>query len=132
MRFLLVDDSSKIRNRMASYIFSLDPAVQCVEASSELEALQLLQAMEFICIVLDLELLEGSGLKVLEYVRSSRISTEVLMFSNCNTEQHRRASRKAGASAFYDKTCDLEVALQHIARIVKGEIRQEPSKPTAI
>lgn len=65
-------------------------------------------------ILLDIQLVNGSGLEVLRAVRSSHPGTKVLVFTNYAEDVYRKRCLEAGAHAFYDKKSDLQILRQNL------------------
>lgn len=63
-------------------------------------------------VVLDIQLVNGSGLEVLRAVGANHPDTKVLVFTNYAEDVYRRRCLEAGAHAFYDKKSDLQALRQ--------------------
>lgn len=80
-------------------------------------------------VLLDIQLVDGSGLDVLREVRANHQRTKVLMFTNHAEEVYRKRCLRAGAHGFYDKKSDLQALRQDLHRL--AELRRESgSEPT--
>ncbi len=118
MQLLVIDDSSLVRERLASLLGSI-PGVQGVLlASSGAQALELLQAdmqRALRLVVLDIDLPGPNGLHILQRIKALRQDLRVAMFTQYADSQHRARSLEGGADHFFDKSSDLE-HLEHTVR----------------
>jgi DNA-binding NarL/FixJ family response regulator len=63
-------------------------------------------------VLLDIQLLNGSGLEVLRAVSAEHPSVKVVVFTNFAEDVYRKRCLEAGAYAFYDKKSDLPALRQ--------------------
>ncbi|HEY9103033.1 response regulator transcription factor [Chitinimonas sp.] len=106
-RIYLVDDSPAIRERLVEMIAAI-PATEVVGMAETAEqAVSDILRQQPDCVVLDLRLLEGSGLDVLRRVHPDAPDIIFAVLTNHADSQYRRLCLAAGASYFYDKSTDV-------------------------
>jgi two-component system, OmpR family, response regulator len=106
LRVFVVEDSKVIREHLIETISSL-PNVKVVGyADAEAEAISALQRTPCDVVVLDLQLREGHGFKVLDSLRApaDRPHMTIIVLSNFNSAPYRRRSIEMGADYFFDKS----------------------------
>lgn len=103
----LVEDSAAIRTRIASLVGSITAVKVIGEAESVAGAIDGIGRTRPDAVVLDLQIIGGSGLEVLRAVRRERPDLRVVVMTNFATDQHRRAAFDAGAASFLDKSTDF-------------------------
>jgi two-component system chemotaxis response regulator CheY len=101
---LIVDDSPTIR-RMVRAALGVVDAATFVEASSGLEAIELLALHDIHLMVLDLNMPDMHGLEVLGFVRAQKkfAPLPILVLTTRGDEPSRSAAVTAGATAFMTK-----------------------------
>jgi DNA-binding NarL/FixJ family response regulator len=105
LRVLLIEDSPLIRERLFESL--VDPGrIEIVgEADTEEAAVQLLNAIQWDALVLDLQLKHGTGLGVLRALISHRTpDAKVIVLTNYAFPQYRAKSLALGADFFFDKS----------------------------
>lgn len=58
-------------------------------------------------VILDIQLLDGNGLTVLQYVKKTTPTIKVIVLTNFNSDQYRTLAEGYGADAFLDKSNDF-------------------------
>lgn len=107
LRVFLVEDAPAIRTRLAAMLNAV-PAVRLVgEAESVADAIAGIDRERPDALVLDLQIIGGSGLEVLRAARAQLPNLHVAVLTNFATEQHRRACLDAGAEYFLDKSSEF-------------------------
>lgn len=107
LRVFLVEDAPAIRTRLAAMMKAV-PSVSLVgEADSVGDAIDGITRSQPDALVLDLQIIGGSGLEVLRTVRGAMPHLRVAVLTNFATEQHRRACLDAGAEFFLDKSSEF-------------------------
>ena len=114
MNVLLVEDSIMIRAHMTSVLANI-PGVRVVgHAGSEDEAVDLINAVQPDVILMDFSLEIGNGINVLRRVRMAGCTSRVMMLSNNMTEHLRSLSIELGAHRYFDKSRELDKAVEQI------------------
>ena len=106
---LLVEDSRVLAERLRETLLSV-PGVQLAgTVDSEAEAVAALQRHPFDLVLLDLHLRQGTGFGVLRAIPSDQVrKTVVIVLTNYDLAEYRRAAAALGARHFLDKLRDFE------------------------
>ncbi len=112
MNVFIVDDSAQLRSRLIERLEEL-PQVQVVgHAERSASAIAAITSVRPDVAVVDLQLAGGdSGLTVLEVIKCLKPAPLVIVLTNCPYPQYRERCLAAGAEHFYDKTTELDTAL---------------------
>lgn len=108
IKVFLVEDSALIRERLIEGFASA--AIDIVGyADTESQAMTQLDGAPCDAVVLDLELRQGNGLRVLQWIRSRRGGQPlVIVFTNYVYPYYRAQSMQFGADHFFDKAQDFD------------------------
>jgi two-component system, OmpR family, response regulator len=123
---LLVEDSRVLAERLRETLLSV-PGVQLAgTVDSEADAVAVLQRQPVDVVLLDLHLRQGTGFGVLRAIPTDQVKkTVVIVLTNYDLAEYRRAAAALGARHFLDKLRDfdrLPTLLQQI-----GEDLPEPT-----
>jgi DNA-binding NarL/FixJ family response regulator len=128
---LLVEDSRVLAERLRETLLSV-PGVQLAgTVDSEADAVALLQRQSVDVVLLDLHLRQGTGFGVLRAIPNDQVrKTVVIVLTNYDLAEYRRAAAALGARHFLDKLRDFErlpILLQEI-----GAQLPEDAAPAAV
>ncbi|MEY3871247.1 MAG: hypothetical protein RLZZ296_242 [Pseudomonadota bacterium] len=106
----LVEDNDVVRDTLASMLTEVANVKVAGMASTELEATEWLLGHpdEWQMAVVDLFLLQGSGLGVLSHCANRKPSQKVVVLTNYATPDIRRRALALGADAVFDKSLELD------------------------
>jgi two-component system OmpR family response regulator len=115
---LLVEDSRVLAERLRETLLSV-PGVQLAgTVDSEADAVAVLQRQPVDVVLLDLHLRQGTGFGVLRAIPNDQVrKTVVIVLTNYDLAEYRRAAAALGARHFLDKLRDFErlpILLQEI------------------
>jgi DNA-binding NarL/FixJ family response regulator len=118
LRVVLVEDSDRILAHLAEELSEIDNVCIAGSAATEAEALQLLGEGLWDLAILDLQLKEGNGLRVLKAVREQLAdSGTIAVFTNYAFPQYRKRSLDLGADYFFDKSRELSRVVELAAEM---------------
>ena len=103
MHVLLVDDSARVRARLAAMLGEID-GIFVREAGTVDQAREELREKSFQVVVLDLHLPGKNGMELLAELHEVAPECELIVLSNESSEQVRRACLERGATRFLDKS----------------------------
>lgn len=107
MTFVLVDDSTEIRNLVRDLLADV-PGLEIVgEAGTAPEAVELVTALRPDVVILDINLHGGNGIKVLRQIKQLQKPPCVVMLTGLREPEYRIACTNAGADYFFEKTTGL-------------------------
>jgi two-component system, OmpR family, response regulator len=110
LRVALVDDSERIRARLAEMLGEIPNVEIAFAADTEGEAVRLMAQEEWDVLILDLQLRVGTGLGVLKAMQGLRGKDErvAMIFTNYGFRQYRERTMALGADYFFDKARDFD------------------------
>ncbi len=131
LRIFLVEDSPILRERLVEMLASWGAIEIVGHAETEAAADAALQAQEWDVLILDLQLLQGTGLGVLRNLGSHRrAGTLVIVLTNYAIPMYRERSMQLGADYFFDKAHEfarIKDVLDELAK--KKPVGQYQSRP---
>lgn len=107
LKVFLAEDSAMIRTRLAAMIAAHDMAV-VGEAETPEDSIEGILAARPDVVVLDVQLVGGTGLQVLRAVRAADPAIGFVVFSNNAAPAYRRRYLGEGADRFLDKSSEFD------------------------
>ena len=107
MNVLLADRSKQIRNRIENLVKGICDDVTVFHTDSNFDAMQHVKNNIFDVILFDLDLLDGSGFKLLSITRSIPYKPIKIIFTNHVQNNLRDVSYKLGVNYFLNKSQDF-------------------------
>jgi DNA-binding NarL/FixJ family response regulator len=110
LRVALIDDSERIRARLAEMLGEIANVEIAFAADTEGEAVRLMAQEAWDVLILDLQLREGTGLGVLKAMQGLRGDSDrvAMIFTNYGFRQYRERTQALGADYFFDKARDFD------------------------
>jgi DNA-binding NarL/FixJ family response regulator len=99
----IVEDSPIVRKRLVAMMDETEGVSVVGEADTEKDAVEGILRTRPDWVLLDVQLIGGSGIEVLRQVRRQVPDTGFIVLTNFNTPQYRRVCIQEGASHFVDK-----------------------------
>ena len=107
MKIFIVEDSDAICERIVRMVNDIAEAQVVGTADKVSSALMGIQKYQPDVVILDIQLLDGNGLTVLQEVKKGQPSRKVIVLTNFNSDQYRDLAQRYGADAFLDKSNDF-------------------------
>ena len=129
LRVYVVEDSPQIRERLERMISAV-PRLEVVgSADNALAAVADIETLQPDALVLDIQLISGSGLDVLWRARQRQPGIHSIVLTNFSSSQHRKAAEDAGSDYFLDKTNEFS----QVTLILKQwrDAKAAPSSPAS-
>lgn len=106
LRVVIVEDSERIRARLAEELTEIDNVRIAGTAATESDAMRLLRPGDWDLAILDLQLKEGNGLGILKAIRELPQAAKgiIAVFTNHAFPQYRERTLALGADYFFDKS----------------------------
>lgn len=115
LKCFLIEDSPRIRDRVIELMNGLQGVVVVGYADSEPGALDWLRSEEWDAVVVDLKIKDGSGIHVLEKLRTPEFSSKAkVVLTNYGYTELGKRCLALGADAFFDKSSDIDEFLAFI------------------
>jgi two-component system OmpR family response regulator len=106
---LLVEDSRVLAERLRETLLSVPGVQLAATVDSEADAIAALQRHPVDVVLLDLHLRQGTGFGVLRSIPGSRAKdVVVIVLTNYDLAEYRRAAAALGATHFLDKLRDFD------------------------
>ncbi|MFN2606544.1 MAG: response regulator [Acidimicrobiales bacterium] len=118
IRAIVIDDHEVVREGVASLLAAAGDIVVCGQGGRVTEAVSLAVATRPDVVLMDLRLLDGSGIEATREIRARCPDTKVVMLTSFSDEDALLASIMAGASGYVLKQVrgqDLVGAVRHVA-----------------
>jgi len=115
MNVFIVEDSASIRQRLAIMLGDIEGVTVVGQADTPAEALEGILRTRPDSVVLDIQLIGGSGLDVLRKAHPQVPATVFIVLTNHPDLQYRRICMEAGAAYFFDKSSEIAKVREVIA-----------------
>ena len=120
VRVLVVDDDAHIRRVIVQELMG-DPRVTVLgQAASSREGQRLMAAHEFDVLLVDLNLLDGSGFELIHLMKRMRPLAEAIVVTAMDTEEHALHAFEIGAAGFLVKHSWFGNYAQAVLQVVNG------------
>ena len=104
MNVFIVEDSEAMRESLRSMLSEFHDVRIVGYAADETGAIEHINALLPDVVILDLNLLSGSGVAVLKNIKKHHAEIKVMVLTNCNGELYVDACKRANADYFFDKS----------------------------
>lgn len=117
MKILIIEDEIELAASIAEYLSGEE--YLCEFASTFSDAMDKIDVFEYDCIVLDLMLPDGNGLKILEELKKQEKQDGVIIVSAKNALEDRISGLKMGADDYLTKPFHLSELMARIYSIIR-------------
>jgi DNA-binding NarL/FixJ family response regulator len=114
----IVEDSASIRARLVEMLNDIDGVSIVGEAETPLDAIEGILETQPDCVVLDYQLIGGTGVEVVRTVHPISPAVSFIVMTNHPDPQYRRICVEAGASEFFDKSTEFWKIKDVISQLV--------------
>jgi len=118
-RVLIVDDEENVRLTLSEALREM--ALDCCQAATGAEALDLLESETFDLMLLDIKIPEPDGMEVLRWAREHRPFMSVIVITAYGTPFNAVEAVQIGAADFIRKPFSVEEIHRHAVRILSQE-----------
>jgi len=108
MKIFIVDDSDIIVERVKILLSSFEKLEFIGQASNAKDAVDSILKLKPDVVILDIRLIGGDGMNVLERIKQEQPAPVVIMLTNYPYPQYREKCRQLGAEYFFDKVTEIE------------------------
>jgi DNA-binding NarL/FixJ family response regulator len=120
MTVLIVDDSEALVQRLTSRLSEVTGIEIVGYAANVPDAVQEIRKTKPDVVILDIRMPGGSGIDVLESLKSNQFQPIVIMLSNYSDPPYRRKCLQSGARFFFDKSAEFHKVAE-VLRSLMGE-----------
>lgn len=117
----IVDDSEIIRERLVNKIRKNDSYNVIWQAENAESTYISCSEAEPAVLILDIQLPDGSGIDVLEKIKTDNSSIKVIMLTNYPSLPFRKKCFEAGADYFFDKSTEFEKVFDVLKELAINE-----------
>jgi len=117
MKLLVIEDETSLLKSIIEYFTQED--YLCETASSFREGLKKAEDFQYDCIILDINLPDGSGLKILEYLRQHKKSDGVIIISARDSLDDKIAGLNLGADDYITKPFHLSELNARVKALIR-------------
>ncbi|MBI1223217.1 MAG: response regulator [Bacteroidetes bacterium] len=117
MKILIIEDEKELADSMADYLKEED--YRCEFAATFLEASDKIEIYEYDCILLDLMLPGGDGLKILESLKSQNKQEGVIIISARNSIEDKVKGLQIGADDYLPKPFHMSELSARIHSVIR-------------
>ena len=117
MKMLLVEDSKLLRDILFDAISHLDNISVTGTATTQQQAISLLNESAFDIVLLDIELAQGNGFEVIKHIQQENYAFKppvLMMLTNHAHPHYRNLAKVLGVPYFFDKSMDFDLAIDAI------------------
>jgi DNA-binding response OmpR family regulator len=123
MKILIVEDENQLLDSMMTFL--KESGLTCDKAMNLAEAINKINNFEYDCIVLDIGLPDGSGLKVIEEMSNKENHTAIVIVSARNELNDRLTGLNIGADDYITKPFYMPELVARIKSVVRRRSFQE-------
>jgi len=126
LRVLLVDDHEVVRGGVKALLQATDDIIVTAEASSVREAIDEADRARPDVVVMDVRLVDGSGIEATREIRARHPKTAVVMLTSFADDEALFASILAGASGYVLKQIRGSDLIESVRKVGRGESLLDP------
>jgi len=117
LNVFIVEDSPPIRERLIELMDEISGVAVVGCAETPTDAIAKIQSARPDCVVLDYQLLGGTGVDVINALHPNAPDLVFVVLTNHANPKYRRVCLEAGASWFFDKSTEFRKVKEVIARL---------------
>ena len=123
MKIFIVDDSELVVEKVRDLLSNIEGLEFIGQAANANDAVEAIERLKPDVVILDIRLIGGNGMNVLERIKKEHAPPVVIMLTNYPYPQYREKCRELGAEYFFDKVTEIESFVK-VLRI----LAQDPSQ----
>lgn len=129
MRIIIAEDSIPFREELKEILQEIPQTKIVAETENELETVEQVTEHQPNILILDIQLKSGTGVNVLKALRKDmKLPESTIVLTNYSDEQYKSVCLKEGATFFYDKTLEIQEAIQCIEELIKNNNKAKENK----
>ena len=130
MNVFLADDSLVIRQRLKRMVADLQEVQVIGEAGDAQEAMDAIRKQKPDVVILDIHLLNGSGIDVLQNLKKATPAPAVIVLTNYPYPQYRHKCTEVGADFFFVKSTEFDQVVPALKQLIQRARNSVASPPT--
>jgi len=129
MNVFIVEDSEIVRERISELLSEQPGVVVAGETGTVRDALEFIPREDIDVVILDLHLLDGSGLEVLRRIKQKKPGLWVIVLTNYSYTGYRDQCLDHGADYFLNKSVDFDQLPEILRGLGTNEMHQPDNQP---
>lgn len=121
MKILIVEDSEVMRCILTEQLGIMPGVNICGMANEPYGALSIIRENSPDMVILDIVLKDGNGFEVMRQIKDEAIPVRIMVLTNYAFPQYREKCCGMGASYFFDKSMEMDRALQTVREMAGCE-----------
>jgi DNA-binding NarL/FixJ family response regulator len=117
LKIEIVDDTPIVRERLRETILGMGSFTVVGEAGTPGEAITIFERERPDIVILDMRLIDGTGIDVLQAIRKVDSSVCIIVWTNFPYERYRSVSKAMGADYFFWKATEYDKLLETLRTI---------------
>ncbi len=126
MKILIIEDEKQLLDSMVTFL--KESGMSCDTAMSLAGAIEKIDASDYDCIVLDIGLPDGSGLKIINEMQTKENQTSIVIVSARNSLDDRLTGLNFGADDYVTKPFYMPELVARIKSVVRRRSPQESNE----
>lgn len=131
LKIFIAEDSTLVCQRLVDMFSEIErpEAIELIGQAEDAQgAIEVIRRLKPDVAILDICLTEGSGIQVLEAVKSNGISPVVIMLTAFPYPQYRTKCLEAGADYFFDKLTEFDRVVEVVAELCETQTAEQEIK----
>jgi DNA-binding NarL/FixJ family response regulator len=114
MKIFIVEDSPVVQEILSRELGRIEGVELCGMAGDPSDAVNLILETMPDLVILDIVLHNGNGFEVLKKIKTKGSKLKVMILTNHSFMHYRQISSEMGAELFFDKSIEMEKAIQAV------------------
>ena len=128
MNVFIVDDSSIVCSGLETMLTELQDVHVIGKAATARDAIAAIEQLKPDVAILDIRLLEGNGIEVLQRVKGKENAPTIIMLTNYPYPQYKKKCMDLGADYFFDKVTEIETVGEIFREMLKKDEHERSGK----
>jgi two-component system response regulator DesR len=130
MNVFLVEDSLVIRHRLKRLLAEVKEVQVIGETGDAQEAISAILEQKPDVVLLDIHLLNGNGIDVLQKLKKTKPAPAVIVLTNYPYQQYRQKALEAGADFFFVKSTEFDQVVPALRQLIQRTSNSVVRLPT--
>jgi len=119
MDVFIVDDSSIVCSGLEAMLAEFPDVNVVGKAATAHDAIASIEKLKPDVVILDIRLLDGSGIEVLQHLKRNNVRPITIMLTNYPYPQYKKKCLDLGADYFFDKVTEIELIQEVLGEMLK-------------
>ncbi len=128
MKCFVVDDSKLVVERVRGILSNIEGLEFIGQATNAKDAVEAIERLKPDVVILDIRLIGGNGMNVLERIKKAQPPPVVIMLTNYPYPQYRNKCKELGADYFFDKVTEIESFVKVLRTLAQDTSSKRPDR----